>query len=93
MTAHFEIVQTDAVEPWHVRVVGENHEPIVVGENLTGFADAKTAVLAIAGMFVTAPDLRGEEVAPGEWFVSVGGQPTGARVRYVDKRAGSEPPC
>lgn len=94
MNAHFEIAQTDAEQPWHVRIVGANHEPVLVGENLVDFEAAKTAVLSVAAMFVVAPDLRGNVGADdGEWFVSAGGQPTGARVRYVDRRAGSEPTC
>lgn len=93
MSARFEIVQTDASEPWHVRIVGTNNEVIQAGEPLSGFDDAKTAVLAIAGMFVPGADLRGNQDGDDhEWFVSVGGQPTGARVRYVDERTIAEVP-
>lgn len=93
MTAHFEVVQTDADEPWHVRIVGGNHEPILVGENLSGFDDARTAVLAVAAIFVPAPDLRGDVDRDHEWFVSAGGQPTSARVTYRDERTVHEVPC
>jgi hypothetical protein len=94
MSAHFEVSQTDADQPWHVRVVGANHEPVLIGENLADFDSARTAILAVAAMFVPAPDLRGDPFADaGDWFVSAGGHPTGARVRYVDERVSPEPPC
>lgn len=93
MSSYFEIAQTDAEQPWHVRIVGGNHEPVLAGENLADFDSAKGVVLAVAGMFVPGADLRGTQVDDGEWFVSASGHPTGARVRYVDERTVLEPPC
>jgi hypothetical protein len=98
MTARFEIVQTNADQPWHVRIVGGNNEPILVGENLTDFDAARTAVLAVAEMFVFDPDIRGDAIeasGPTDWFISEGGRPTGVRIVYIDAREQpvQEPPC
>lgn len=86
MTAHFEIVQTDSEQPWHVRVVGSNGEPVLAGEPLSGVNDALKAVLAVASLFYpdAALDIRG--LTDREWFIGVNGAATGPQVLYVDER-------
>jgi uncharacterized protein YegP (UPF0339 family) len=51
MSARFEIVETDAEQPWHVRLIAENGEPISTGENHTRADAARRAVEVEAELF------------------------------------------
>lgn len=51
MSARFEIVETTAEQPFHVRLVAENGEPISSGENHTDERDARRAIEVEAGLF------------------------------------------
>lgn len=53
--AHFEIVRTDALQPWHVRLVADNGEPVLVSEN---YADRRDALHAIDVAAETGFDVR-----------------------------------
>lgn len=93
MTAHIEIRHTDADQPFHLRIVGANGEPILSGENLARFEDAEAAVLAVAALFVPEPVLREHWRGGDDPFITTRDKATGCRVKYVDTRAGSEPTC
>jgi len=44
MSARFEVVRTDAEQPWHARFIAENNEPVWSTENLVHREDAVAAV-------------------------------------------------
>lgn len=85
--SHFEVVQTDAEQPWHLRLVGSNGEPVMVSENYTDPRTAENAIAVAAEAFgVTIP-------RDPEWVgvtELVGYRSNGARVyvqvRHVDER-------
>ena len=91
MTAHIVIARTDAEQPWHVRIVGANGEPIVSGENLATKANARTAVRALARTFGWKQPhmVYGLKDAPPCVLVDADG--ARLEVRHLDERATSEP--
>lgn len=87
-----EIVETSAPQPWHVRFIGGNGEPIASGENLSSEQDAETAVLAIARMFGATEPVIHRSGETGRAVV-LGGR-RAADLVYLDERAlPQEPPC
>lgn len=91
MPAHFRIVQTDAEQPYHVRIVGGNGEPVLSGENLADEDSAEGVLLMLARMF-GATDPHVHRSADGAHGVVLGCDRM-AEVVWVDERAGSEPTC
>lgn len=47
--ARFELVQTDADQPWHTRFIASNGEPIWTTENYASHQDAIHAIELITG--------------------------------------------
>lgn len=45
-----EVVQTDAEQPWHGRIVGGNGEPVWLTENYGDRRDIVAAILILPGM-------------------------------------------
>ena len=91
MSGHVEIVHTDAEQPWHVRLVGANGEPIAAGE-LSSEADAQTAVCAIARLFGWGePRLTHGTEEPWQWVAQGGWPRRTVPVEFVDERANPEP--
>lgn len=94
MTAHFVIAHTDAEQPFHVRVVAENGEPILSSENLADKRDAERVVCVLAEMFGWHDArLTHGTAEPWEWSVIDGANTRFASVVHLDQRVGSEPTC
>lgn len=51
MTARFEVVRTDAVQPWHARFRAANGRIVWTTEQYARRAGALTAIASIAGAF------------------------------------------
>lgn len=51
MAARFEIVQTDAEQPWHARFIAANGETVWTTENYTNRATAILAINFMASAF------------------------------------------
>lgn len=49
--ARLQIVQTDAEQPWHVRVLGSNGEPIATSEKYAAEESAEVAIAVLAEAF------------------------------------------
>lgn len=84
MSAHFEIVTTDAEQPHHVRVIADNGEPILTSENLEHRADAERVVLILAQMF-GAVTPRISHPTDGQSYVF--GARHSVPIEYVDERS------
>lgn len=89
MSARFEIVRTDAKQPWHARFVGENGVPVWVTENYTRMVGAERAVVSILrGVGVPADHLAWnvkdvEKVIRDQWCAVI---PSAPLVKYLDER-------
>jgi uncharacterized protein YegP (UPF0339 family) len=77
MTARFEIVHTDATQPWHARWVAANGEIVWVTENYANKADAETSVFMISGARLEGEGLNTRIIATLEPQYPV---------HYVDER-------
>jgi uncharacterized protein YegP (UPF0339 family) len=51
VSAHWEIVQTDAPQPWHVRLVAGNGNVVLSSENYTRRRRAESAIAVAAEAF------------------------------------------
>lgn len=88
-----EIVQTDAEQPWHTRVLGRNGEPVMHSEN---YADDDTACSAVAvlaeafGITMSRPPVRDVDDETGTLLGLRGEAPDGNvytyPIRFVDER-------
>lgn len=54
MSAHFEVVRSDAEQPWHVRLVSSNGNVIMSSEQYGRRRDALTAIAVAADVFGVA---------------------------------------
>jgi uncharacterized protein YegP (UPF0339 family) len=80
----FEVVRTDAAQPWHARFRAANGRVIFSTENYARRRGAENAIETMQGRFIyTMRDSVGW--GPGDSFVTLygGGQ---VEVRYVDER-------
>lgn len=87
MSVHFEIVRTDADQPWHLRRRAANGELTFATENLTGKAAAEKNLLGLAADFWTEPALWTSPLDGKVYLIDRGAQ-HGRRVevRYIDER-------
>lgn len=88
-----EIVQTDADQPWHVRVSGSNGEPVMHSENYTDADTASSAVAVLAeafGITMSRPPERDVDDETGTLLGLRGEAPDGHvysyPIRFVDER-------
>jgi uncharacterized protein YegP (UPF0339 family) len=84
-----EIVQTDAEQPWHVRINGSNGEPVMHSENYADVDTATSAIAVIAEAFGITMSRPPEQ--PDDDTVGVLGEAPDGRVyaypfRFVDER-------
>lgn len=93
MTARFEIVHTDAAQPWHARFIAANGEPVWSTETYVDERDALGAVqvivAAIAGP-ITGGGMRAKEselADPHHPFYYSMGQRHTPLIHFVDERA------
>lgn len=89
--SHFEIVRTDAAQPWHTRLVAGNGQTIVHTENYTSRDSAASAIAVIAeafGITMNRPPTQGDPEVDGVGLL--GEAPDGRTycydVRDVDER-------
>lgn len=86
MSAHFEIVRTDADQPWHARLI-VNAEITWRTENLTRKVGAERAILSLARIFGWVdPDLGKWSVTESSLLDSRPDGPNAVTVEYVDER-------
>jgi uncharacterized protein YegP (UPF0339 family) len=97
MTSRFEIVQTDADQPWHARFIAANGEPIWTTESYADRSDAVHAVellveaigVPLHGAGVVAMDIG---VGQGDHpFFTIDGTPASPMLYPVDERAEATP--
>lgn len=94
MSAHIVIAHTDAEQPFHVRVIAENGEPILSSENLADQRDAERVVCVLAEMFGwDEPWVTKSLHDPSQRMVVSETAKMPVDVVHVDERAGSEPTC
>lgn len=95
MAAHFELVRTDAEQPWHVRLVASNGAVIVSSEKYTRRGAALSAVSVAAeafGVSMNRPPTLDPHVHPAgaPRVLGMPGLIAGVEhsfdVRYVDER-------
>jgi hypothetical protein len=91
--SRFEILHgDDPDQPFHVRLIGDNGEPLSVTENLIDEEAAHTNIVAQAkALGWGEPRLTHGTAEPWEWVVQGGWPKDAVEVRMVDARAGSEP--
>lgn len=94
--SHYEIVRTDAEQPWHTRLVGRNGEIVQSGENLAERDDAANVVAIAAeafGIQMSRPPEQADPETQGAGFL--GEMPSGHvhvfEVREVDERQPEDP--
>lgn len=87
--SHFEIVRTDAEQPWHVRLVASNGNIIMSSENYTRRRRAESAIAVAAEAFGVA--MNRPPNREGDRLVGRGrdGETYSYDVRYVDERGGA----
>ncbi len=84
--SHHEIVQTDAEQPWHVRLVATNGVTMNHSENYTSRENALTAVAVAAeafGITMNRPPTEGDPEVDG---VGCFGEAPDGRVYLYDVR-------
>lgn len=95
--SRFEIVQTDAEQPWHARLLGNNGETVMHTENYAK-RDAAASAVAVAaeafGITMSRPPEQGDPETQGIGLL--GEAPSGHvycfDVRDVDERAAQPEP-
>lgn len=95
MSGRIEIVRTDSEpQPWRIRLVAANGEPVASGEPLSSEADARTAACAIATLFGwSEPRLTHGTQEPLQWVLQDAAAWTYRLidVEFIDERASAEP--
>ena len=86
MSARFEIVRTDAAQPWHVRLIAGNGNIVLSSENYTRRRHAEVAIAVAAeafGVQMNRPPTR-----EGDRLIGVArdGETYSYEVRDVDER-------